>query len=134
MAVVYAIDCGVRNAVGFAFNKDSGWLYQNAVSIQLIKKHGKENIFYWMSSTKEEVDFVVKVGRKVKRLIQVCYDLGGQDTKKREIKALLKASKELKCKDLLVITEDYEAEDKVNGNKVKCLPLWKWLLLAQSKI
>jgi len=44
----------------------------------------------------------------------------------------LKASKELGCKDLLVITEDCEAEEEIKVEdkiyKVKFLPLWKWLL------
>ncbi|MEW5759773.1 MAG: hypothetical protein AB1779_03285 [Candidatus Thermoplasmatota archaeon] len=47
---------------------------------------------------------------------------------KREIKALIKASKELKCKNLLVITWDYEDEKKIENRKVTFIPLWKWLL------
>jgi len=48
--------------------------------------------------------------------------------KKRETKALLKASKELKCNDLFVITEDYEAFEEINGKRIKYLPLWRWIL------
>jgi predicted AAA+ superfamily ATPase len=77
------------------------------------------------------VDFVVKDGARVKQLIQVCYDLGGEDTKKRETRALIKASKELKCKDLLVITEDFEGEEKIKNKEIRFVPLWKWLLLVK---
>ena len=53
-------------------------------------------------------------------------------TKKREIKALLKASKELKCKNLLVINSDKEGEEKIEWfgikARIKFIPLWKWLL------
>ncbi|MBI5065609.1 hypothetical protein HZA97_05215 [Candidatus Woesearchaeota archaeon] len=45
---------------------------------------------------------------RFKQLIQVCYNIADPITKKREVTALLKASKELKCSNLLVITENYE--------------------------
>jgi len=41
---------------------------------------------------------------------------------------LIKASEELKCKNLLVITWDYEDEIKVKNKKIVFKPLWKWLL------
>ena len=54
-----------------------------------------------------------------------------QETKNREIRALLKASKELKCKDLIVITSHKEAEEEIEWfgikRKIKFIPLWKWL-------
>ncbi len=128
MAVVYCVDNGLRNLLGFTFSRDSGWLYQNIVANRLIKKHGKGNIFYWMSSTQEEVDFIVKENLKVKQLIQVCYDISDLNTKEREIKALLKGSKELRCKNLLIITEDKEGEETIKKKKIKYLPMWKWLL------
>ena len=128
MAVVYAVDNGLGNLLGFAFSKDEGWSYQNIVANQLIKRYGKRNIFYWMSSTKEEVDFVVKKGLKVNQLIQVCYNIEDYDTKKRELKALVKASKELKCNNLLIITDNKEGEEKINRKKITFIPLWKWLL------
>ena len=41
---------------------------------------------------------------------------------------LLIASKELHCNNLLVITWDYEAQEKIEGKTIKFIPLWKWLL------
>ena len=88
-------------------------------------------IYYWKNQRHEEVDFLVKVGQKVKQLIQVCWNINEYKTKERELKALLKASREVKCRDLLVITEDYEAEEEIKAiNKiytVKFLSLSKWL-------
>ena len=77
--------------------------------------------------------FVFKEGLKAKQLIQVCWNINEYKTKEREIRALLKASKEVKCENLLVITEDYEAEEEIKikdkfSCKVEFLPLWKWLL------
>jgi len=76
------------------------------------------------------VDFVVKDGLKIKQLIQVCYDIDDPGTRERELKSLVKASKELNFKgdDLRVITWDYEAEEEFKGKVIKFAPLWKWLL------
>ena len=94
----------------------------------LIRSTVQENeIYYWKSPQQEEVDFIIRRGIKIKQLIQVCYTIDDYDTKKREVKALLKASKELKCKNLLVITEDKEGEEKIDNKKIKYIPLWKYL-------
>ncbi len=85
-------------------------------------------IYYWKGDQQNECDFAVKECSKIKQLIQVCYDTTRLETKEREIKGLLKASKELKCSNLLIITDDEEKEEKINGKKIKHIPLWKWLL------
>ena len=51
---------------------------------------------------------------------------------KREIKALIKAGDTLNCKNMLLITWDYEDEMFINGNKIKAVPLWKWLLMMEG--
>lgn len=95
------------------------------------------NIYYWKSEQQEEVDFVVRQGMKIKQLIQVCYDAGNIKTKDRETRALLKAVKELNCKNLLVLTEDYEGEDEIRWfgttEKIMFMPLWKWLLASHNQ-
>jgi len=133
MAVVYSIDNGLTNILGFKYSKDVGWLFQNAVANELIRRYGKENIFYWMNETQEEVDFVVKKGLQVKKLIQVSYNLSNLETKEREIKALIKASKELRCNNLIIINDDFEGEEIINKKKIKFIPLWKWLLEDSHK-
>lgn len=129
MAVVYNIDNGIKSILGFNLSSDTGWLYQNIVANHLQQRLGKENLFYWMNATQEEVDFIVKQGTKIKQLIQVCYSIENPDIKKREINSLLKASRELKCKDLLVITDDKEGTELKLGLKIHYMPLWKWLLI-----
>jgi uncharacterized protein len=78
------------------------------------------------------VDFIIKRGSRVEQLIQVCYTLKNLETKNREIRALIKAGKELHCKNLLILTEDKEGEEKTEwfGDKavIQFVPLWKWLL------
>ena len=105
---------------------------ENVVAIELLRMrsylHKNWEIFYWKDYQQNEVDFVVKEGPKVKQLIQVTYASSKEEISKRELRALLKASKELQCNDLLVITWGYEGEE----DNVKFIPLWKWLLETRS--
>lgn len=128
---VYFIDTSFLNLLSARFTKNSGRLYENLVFIELKRRQAndpEQEIYYWRSAQKEEVDFVLKHGLKVKELLQVCYDINDYETKKRETKALLKASKELKCNNLFVITEDYKAIEEINGKQIVYIPLWSWIL------
>jgi predicted AAA+ superfamily ATPase len=61
-------------------------------------------------------------------LIQVCYDVEDYNTKKREVDNLIKASEELGCKNLLVITGGYKGAEEIKNKKIKFIPLSEWLL------
>lgn len=123
---LYIVDTGLINAIVPKFSPDTGKLMENLV-FQELKRQGKE-VYFYSQPLDYEVDFVVREGLKIKQLIQVCYSLEREETKKREIKGLLKASKDLKCSNLLIITFDYEGEEKIKNKKIKFIPLWKWLL------
>lgn len=129
---VYCADNGFFNATGFRFMENKGKLIENSVSVEL-KRQNKET-YYWKDDQQREVDFVVKEGAHIRQLIQVCYDIGNFNTKEREINALLKASEELDCQNLLVITWDYEPEEKIKNKKIVYKPLWKWLLTGNNGI
>jgi len=128
---VYFIDNSFINTISTRFSKNYGRFYENIVAVNLFKNF-HDNIYYWKNVQKEEVDFIIKDDFKISQIIQVCYDISDVGTKEREVRALLKASKELKCKNLFVITEDYEKEEQVEWfgikREVKFIPLWKWLL------
>ncbi len=131
---IYCIDNGFIHANAFKASPDLGKLYENVVAVELKRKelNNDMKIYYWKNQQQEEVDFVVKEGIKIKQLIQVCFDINNLETKNREIRALIKAGKDLKCNNLLIITEDTESEEKSEwfGDKatIKFIPLWKWLL------
>jgi predicted AAA+ superfamily ATPase len=122
---VYLIDNGIFTVSAFKLTENYGRMLENLVAVEL-KRRGKE-VFYYKSNNKE-VDFVVKNARYAEKIIQVCYDISEYGAREREIKSLIKASESLKCKDLLIITWDLEDEIKVENNRIKFLPLWKWLL------
>jgi predicted AAA+ superfamily ATPase len=123
---VYSIDVGLRNAISFGFSKDFGRIYENIVALHLLRK-GCE-VYYWKGINGEEVDFVVKMANKIEHLVQVTYEL--EENKEREIKSLITASKELKCNSLIILTKEYEGEEKIKNKIIRYIPLWKWLLLS----
>jgi predicted AAA+ superfamily ATPase len=131
---LYCIDNGLIISASFRVSSDTGKLFENIVAINL-RKHGIEGAlecFYWQGAQQEEVDFVVKEGTRVRQLIQVCLNLDDPKTKSREVRALLKASVELKCKDLLILTDSTEGQETISwfgaGGTIHYLPVWKWLL------
>lgn len=120
---VYFIDNGIltNNKID-----DKGRLLENLVFLELIRR--ENDVSYFQTSQNEEVDFLIKNGKKVTQLIQVCYDFSNFMTKDREIKSLLKVSEEFNCNNLLILTNSQEEELKLNGNKIVIRPVWKWLL------
>ncbi|MBS3084842.1 ATP-binding protein [Candidatus Pacearchaeota archaeon] len=131
----YFIDNIFLSRISTNFSNNYGRLYENLVAINLLKK--EEEFFYWRNEKNEEVDFVIKKGNKVEALIQVCYDLKNKDTLDREIRALLKASRDLNCKNLIVINKDKEEvlDKEWFGikSKIKFIPAWKWCLEEGEK-
>ena len=129
MPKIYINDTGLASNL-ISFSSDTGKFMENLVFLELKKKELNNifEIFYWKDYQGREVDFVVKEGLKVKQLIQVTYASGRDEIEKREIRSILKASKELGCKNLLVITWDFEGEEILERQKVRFVPLWKWLL------
>ncbi len=128
---IYIVDNGMIWAS--KQEKSVSRLMENLCFIELFrrKEQGNFNIAYWKEYGKSEgreVDFVLYDELNVKQLIQVSYIAKRDEVKQREKAALLMASKDLKCDHLLVITWDYEAEEKVKGKKIRFIPLWKWLL------
>jgi hypothetical protein len=128
---IYAIDTGLSNAVGFRFSENLGKLSENIVFLELQRKKISNpdlEIYYWKNEKHQEVDFVVKNKNNITQLIQVCWDISNIQTKKREINSLLRATEALSIKEGLIITSDFEKEEKIEGKKIEFVPLWKWLL------
>jgi hypothetical protein len=132
---IYCIDTGIVNSIGFKFSENKGKIIENAVAIELQRrKYSKGNleVYYWKDTQNNEVDFILKEEKNITQLIQVSHISIKEEIKDREINSLLKAKKEFGCKNLLVITWDYEAKEKFEylgiEESVVFIPLWKWLL------
>ena len=132
---IYAIDTGLCNAVGFRFSENYGRLAENVVFMALKRQQNLNpnmELFYWKDVHHREVDFVIKEGLEVKSLIQVCWNMHNEKTRNREMRSLAKAMKELNVTKAMIITDETEGEEKLHDNKVKLIPLWKWLLTEEG--
>ncbi len=128
---VYCMDNGIANIISLKFSENTGKLMENLTAIHLMRLKANNmdfDVFYWKDYQQREVDFVIKEGLKVSRLIQVTYASGKDEIAKREIKGLIKGSDELKCDNLYMVTWDYEDEGNFDGKTIKFIPLWKWLI------
>ncbi len=113
------------------FSENWGRLMENIVHLRLrrMRKNNPQiEIFYWKDYQQNEVDFVIKEGLNITRLIQVTFASSLDEIDRREIKALVKASSTLKCRNLLTITWDLEDRLKVGNEIIEFIPLFKWLL------
>ena len=120
---VYFVDNGLLTLNGI---DDKGRLLENLIFMELVRR--EKEIAYYQNILNEEVDFVVKEGKKVKQIIQVCYDISNFMTLERETKILIKTSREFKCNNLLLINMHEEKEQIIDGKKIIFIPAWKWML------
>jgi len=132
---IYCADTGLARAVGFRFSDGIGKAMENIVAVELQRMKALEpntEVYYWKDHAQREVDFIVKKGLNIRQLIQVTYASDRIEVPTREIASLETASRALRCKYLLVITWDFEGEEKLGTKKVRFIPLWKWLLKKQT--
>ncbi len=125
----YCIDVGLLNILNSDLSENKGRKIENLVALQLQrKKIYNEEIYYWRDYSENEVDFIIKRDNKIIEIIQVSFISRESEINEREVKSLLKASIELKCDNLVIMTWDYESDNEINSKKIKFIPLWKWLL------
>lgn len=87
-----------------------------------------------MPINKTECDFVVIENKKIVSAIQVTQSLDDPSVREREIKGLLDAMVTYKLAEGLIITEDEEDIEKINGQIIKIIPVWKWLLIYSLRV
>ncbi len=120
---VYCLDTGLAEVISFQFSRNRGRFLENLVFIEL-KRRGEE-IYYHKTRESLEVDFLIKKGREVECLIQVCMSLSLPEVKERELKALVCGLKELNLHHGLILTEDEEDEMAVENKRVSIKPVYK---------
>lgn len=123
----YCIDNGLRSVLLNPHSEDNGKLLENAVFLHLRRNlRIQEELHYYKG--KKECDFVVVEYDKVTRLIQVSYQIGDEETRKREVDGLLEAAQETGCRELTIVTMEAEAEWKEQDMSIHVVPAWKWML------
>jgi len=124
---IYAIDPGLYRAVSFRFSQNLGRIFENMVYLSLRRQ--QKEVFYWKNG--HEVDFVVRDGTKISRIINVCWELN-EENKQREIDGLKEAMSKFKLKGAELITMGYPENIMFNG---KTIQIKNYLqMLAQSSV
>lgn len=128
LAKYYCIDNGLRSAVLLPQSDDNGKLLENAVFLHLHRNLGLSEKIFYFQETAVECDFVLQQHGEVRQLIQVCWNMSDESTRKREINGLLAASQATGCHNLCIITLDEEGLIQKNETEIKVIPAWKWML------
>lgn len=118
----YFVDNGIISIL--AMDVDTS-LLENMVAMELLRRYGlEEQVFFYNKNV--EVDFYIP---DVATAIQVSYNPKKSDeTWERESTALIKLSKVLDCKRLIILTYELEENIELKGLNIEVIPVWKWLL------
>jgi len=119
---IYAVDNGLSIVNSLSFSSDFGRMLENLVFITLRRK--TKAIYYFKG--KRECDFVIKERGSITAVIQVCYQING-DNKSREIDGLTEAVRFFGLDEGLLLTMNEEDILKVDGLTIRLLPVWKWI-------
>lgn len=122
---VYVVDNGFISATAFNLSANLGRLLENQVFVELLRRGYEpgKTLFYYHSRNDKEVDFVTRNGASVEELIQVCYDMTLNKTKKREVAALAECGKELGCNRLTIVTWREKAVIESGDMKINVVPV-----------
>ena len=125
---VYVVDNGFVAAKAFSVTENLGRLLENQIFIELVRRgyDTEKTMFYYRSRNDKEVDFVLRQGVHIERLVQVCYDLSSPKTEKREVDAIVECAGELKCDNLTIVTYDDERTIEKDGYKIDVIPIAKF--------
>ena len=117
---VYVVDNGFVQSTAFNLSENLGRLLENQVFVELLRRGyiPGQTLFYYRTRNDKEIDFVTRKGAKVEQLIQVCYEMTSEKTRKRELDALVEAAEELSCDNLLVITNSQEEKIEWKGTAI----------------
>ena len=125
---VYVVDNGFVAAKAFALSDNLGRLLENQVFIELIRRgyDTDKTMFYYRSRNDKEVDFVLRRGTQIEQLVQVCYDISSPKTEKREVDSLVECAGELKCSNLVIVTNNDERTIEKDGYQISLVPISKF--------
>lgn len=122
---VYVVDNGFVVSKAFSLSDNLGRLLENQVFIELIRRgyDVEKTMFYYRSRNDKEVDFVLREGTRILRLVQVCYDISSPKTEKREVDSIVECAGELKCDNLVIVTYNYKCTIEKDGYKIDVVPI-----------
>lgn len=98
-------------------------LLENLCAVHLFREYG-EGLFFYNKNI--EVDFYVPDEGYA---VQVSYSISDEDTRHREVSALMKFHAFQPLRRMVIVTYDEEETiEPGNGMRIEVIPAWKWLL------
>ncbi len=125
---VYVVDNGFVQSVAFNVSDNLGRLLENQVFVELLRRGfiPGNTLFYYRTRNDREIDFVTRRGAHVLQLIQACYDLSTEKTRRRECDALVEAAEEFHCDNLLIVTDKQGESITWKGKDIEVVPVTKF--------
>ena len=122
---VYVVDNGFVASKAFSVSDNLGRLLENQVFIELVRRgyDVERTMFYYRSRNDKEVDFVLRKGAHIERLVQVCYDMSNPKTEKREVDSIVECAGELICDKLVIVTNNDKRTIEKDGYKIDVVPI-----------
>lgn len=125
----YVIDTAFISTAKENFSeKNFGSRLENIVCIELLRRRNRtlNDVYYYQNGY--EVDFVLSNDSKIVELIQVSADISAVKTFNRETNALFRASDELQCNKLTLITLNENRTYSANSKTINIVSVLEWLL------
>ena len=126
---VYSVDTGLVELLSASPGDQIANLLENSVFLEIMRRNFLDptiSVNYWRDYQDREVDIVISRNRRVEDLVQVSAVSTIGDLRKRETRSLVRASDELGCERLTLITWDLETEIEEKGKTIVSIPFWKW--------
>jgi len=122
----------MASSISFRFSEKVGQLLENMVFLELMRQG--QDVFYYQTENRLEVDFICRVGKKTTGLIQVTKEIGEDRVKNREVRALQRAMEETNIKNGLIVTYEDEGEIKEDASIIHIVPAYKFFADIRSWI
>ncbi len=123
---IYCVDHALTTSVASGILVNSGHLLENLSFTALRRLY--PGIYYYRTKTGREVDFIVPLRNRGRKLVQVCESLAEPQTRKRETAALSEAMAEVGLKSGTIITRSEAERIDTGGGVIEVVPIWRFLL------
>ena len=120
----YFMDNGLLNL--FMFEGETK-LLENLVALQLRRNYWNpdEPMLFYYKHGNVDLDFYIP---EVKMAVQASYSIQEDETRIREVNALVDFNKVFGLKKAIIVTYDEEETIEKDGLTIEVVPVWKWLL------